>query len=278
MLAQAWTVLVRPSMKAVLAALVLLPSIASADVVLVTGAPGSGQTGLQPFTPATPAKPKKQGIAARQDVVATNRGIAAPTAITVPEGAVEATLQVIVPFAGLAGLNAGITKSTEIWLEGAGTIVGDSGGDTEHEYGVGMKQVLLRTQKAAIALTGSMRKFSTNSGDSLLSIGAVGTACVDDDCNFEVSGSIARVFGFHKSSYDNNGPGENLITLSASAGNATTRVMLEAMEVEGESIGFLGVRFGNRTAAMDLALVTSLSDHSEGDIPALPWVGFSARL
>ena len=33
-----------------------------------------------------------------------------------------------------------------------------------------------------------------------------------------------------------------------------------------------------RATAVDLALVTSLSDHSEGDEPALPWVGFSARL
>ena len=255
-------------MKAVLAALLLLPTIASADVVVVTGAPG--QTAVQPFTPATPAKPKKQGIDARQDVVATNRGIAAPTAITVPEGAVEATLQAVVPFAGLAGLNAGITKSTEIWLEGAGAILADGGGDAGHEYGVGLKQVLLRTPKAAIAVTGSMRKFSKNSGDSLQSIGAVGTLCVDDDCGLEVSGSIGRVFGVQDK-------GENLITLSASAGNATTRVLLEAMAVSGGSIGFLGVRFGNRTTTMDLALVTALDSHSEG-VPALPWVGFSARL
>ena len=269
--------LLPPSMKAVLAALLLLPAIASADVVLVTGAPGSGQTAPQPFTPATPAKPNKQGIDARQDVVGTNRGIAAPTAITVPEGKVETTLQAVIPFAGLAGINAGITKSTELWIEGAGTIVGDSGGDTEHEYGVGIKQVLLRTDKGAIALTGSMRKLSTSDADSLMSIGAVGTLCVDDECALEISGSLARVFGFHESEYDENGPGENLITVSASLGNATTRVMLEAMGVDGESIGFLGVRFGNRNAAMDLALVTVLTEDT-GDVPALPWVGFSARM
>lgn len=260
------------SMKAVLAALVLLPTIAAADVVLVTGAPGSGQTIPQPLAPATPAKPNKQGIDARQDVVATNRGIAAPTAITVPEGTVEATLQILVPVGGLGGINAGITKSTELWLESAGTVMGDS----EHEYGVGIKQVLVRTQKGAIALTGSARKFSTNDR-SLKALGAVGTLCINDDCGLEVSGSIARVFGVNEGDYDDNGPGETLVTLSASAGNATTRVMLEAMQVDGEAIGFLGVRIGNRTTTMDLALVTTLTEDT-GEVPALPWVGITGRL
>jgi hypothetical protein len=263
-------------MKAVLAALVLFPTIASADVVLVTGAPGSGQVAAQPFVPGPASKPKKkQGIDARQDVVASNRGVAAPTAITVPQGTVELTLQSVIPFAALGGLNAGVTKSTELWIEG-GAAIADSD-EHPYEYGAGIKQVLVRSDKLAIALTGSMRKFSEDGDNKLMSVGGVGTLCIDDECGLLVSGSIARIWGFNESDYDDNGTGENLITLSASAGNATTRVMLEAMQVDGEAIGFFGVRFGNKTTALDLALVTALSEDT-GDVPALPWIGVSSRM
>ncbi len=264
-------------MKAVLAVLVLLPTIASADVVVVTGAPGSGQTIAQPFAPATPtaAQPEKQGIEARQDVVASNRGIAASTAITVPEGKVEVTLQTVV-LAGLISLNAGLTKSTEVWVEGAAAVGIDSG-DTPHEYGIGIKQSLLRTPKLAIALTASARKISENSGETLGGVGAVATVCVDDACGLQVSGSLQRMFGFHESEYDDNGPGENVITLGASLGNATTRVMVETMTIEGDSLGFLGVRFGSKSVAVDLALVTTLDNH-DNDEPAIPWIGVSGRM
>lgn len=264
-------------MKAVLAALLLVPTLASADVVLVTGAPGSGQAAAQPFVPAAPEKPKKLGLDARQDVVASNRGVAAPTALTVPQGKVEATFQSVVPFAGLIGLNAGVTSTTELWIEGAAAIA-DGDDDVPHEYGAGVKQVLVRTQRLAIAATGSIRRFAGDGDDEkLMSVGGVATACIDDNCGLAVSGSLARVWGFDESDYDSNGPGENLITLSASAGSATTRVMLEAMQVDGEAIGFLGVRFGNKTTALDLALVTALTENT-GDVPALPWIGLSTRM
>lgn len=268
-------------MKAVLASLVLLPAIAAADVVVVSGAPGSGQAVTQPFVPtipAAPAKPKKLGIEARQDVAASNRGLAAATAITVPEGQVEATLQSVVPVAGLIGLNAGLTKSTEVWVEAGGVLdFGDDGGGGGHEFGVGIKQSLLRTSRVALALTASARRFSGSGGESLGGIGAVGTLCVDDDCGLEVSAGLQRMFGFHESDYDSNGPGENLITLSASMGTPTTRLIVEAMSIDGDSLGFLGVRLGSKTVAVDLALVTFLEDY-DSELPAIPWIGLTGRM
>lgn len=261
-------------MKAAVAALVLVlaPAIASADVLVTTGAPGSGQTVAQPFV--APAPPKKSPIDQRQDVVASGRGLAAPTAITVPAGQVELTMQSLIPFAALAGLNAGLTSTTEVWVEGATAFVEDAGG----EYGAGIKQSLVRTRNLALAVTGSMRKFTDGgSGNKLLGIGGVATLCVDDGCALELSGSLARIWGFNESDYDTNGPGANLITVSASVGNATTRFLVEAMTVDGDTIGFLGLRFGNKKWAMDLAVVRPFDD-GDMEVPALPWIGASARL
>lgn len=263
-------------MKAVLAALVVLPVVASADAPPMTGPPGSTEPAVQPFQAAVAPVRAKLGIEARQDVVAGNRGLAAPTAITVPAGKVEVTVQTLIPFAGLGGLNAGLTSTTEVWVEGALAYADE--GDTGTELGVGAKQILVRTKNIAIAATGSVRRFAGSGDDErLMGVGGVVTLCVDDGCGLEVSGSLARMWGFHESDYDTNGPGENLVTLSASAGNATTRVMIEAMSIDDETVGFFGVRFGSAKQAIDVALVRPLGEE-ELDIPGLPWIGFSARL
>ncbi len=164
-----------------------------------------------------------------------------------------------------------------MWIEGAGTLIDDSGG----EYGAGIKQSLLRTRNLALAVTGSMRKFVGSGSERLMAIGAVGTLCVDDSCTFELSGSFSRVWSRFESDFETSDRGENLVTVSVSVGNASTRFLAEALEVEGEGVGFLGLRFGNRTWAVDLGLVRPLAGPfvgGETDIPALPWIAVSARL
>ncbi|CAN5818445.1 hypothetical protein BH11MYX3_BH11MYX3_45880 [soil metagenome] len=277
-------------MKAVLAALLLplLPTVAAAGPMVIDGPPGSqpaptpapARSEDPPVRAAVPAQPtpvKLLGMDLRQSAVASNRGLVSSTALTVPEGKVEVTLQAVVPFFGIASLNAGITKSTELWVAGATTINDESEGDSETAYGIGVKQVLVRGRNASVALTGSLRKFSGgfNSGNGWKSLGAVASLCSDDSCNLLVSGGVQQLFGFRDGDYGES-KAVTMVTLNASVGSGNTRLLLDTVTIEGETVGFLGVRLGGRSGAFDLGFAKALGDHGEDS--TIPWVGVTGRM
>lgn len=282
-------------MKAVLVALTLpfasLTSVAVAAPIVIQGPPGSDPAASAPVVtpaavtpcaaPAAPAQPtpaKPLGLAARQQAVASDHGLVSSTAITIPEGHVEVSLQMLAPYAGIATLGAGITKSTELWVDGATTLSND-GGEAEHTYAVGLKQVLFRSRNGSIAATGSLRKFSSGYGESdgWKSLGLVGSACVDDGCGLMVSGSVQRLFGYYSYDYDTGGStnAQTLITVGASVGGSTTRFLLDVVQLNEDSVGFLGLRLGTASAAFDLGFGKSLG---EGSDETIPWVGVTGRM
>ncbi|MBA3459299.1 MAG: hypothetical protein H0T46_05015 [Deltaproteobacteria bacterium] len=266
-------------MKAVLAALLLAPTLAAAGPIVYSGPPGSAPPApIAPLAqPVSPEVPKKTvGFDRMQERVASGRGLVTSTALTVPEGKVEASFQLVVPFLGIGGLNAGITKSTEVWVDGATTFESDGEGSEEHAYGIGIKQVIVRNKNVAIALTASLRKISENSESGWKSIGAVGSLCVDDDCSVMVSGAAQRLFS-HRDEYYGDGSDAMMFTFGTSIGNRTTRVLIDLVSVDEESIAFFGMRFGGTSMAFDAGIVKPLMD-SEGDVPTIPWLGLTARM
>lgn len=273
-------------MKAVIVplALLLAPTLAAAGPIVYSGPPGSAPPRpVAPLAqPVSPDAPKKLvGIDRMQQHVSSSRGLIGSTALTVPEGKVEATLQLVVPFAGVAGLNAGITKSTEAWVDGATTFTSDGESSEEHAYGIGIKQVLVRNKNLSFALTGSLRKvtegFSNSQGWK--SLGAVGSVCIDDDCGVMVSASAQQLFGFNDRSYDDysdESESATMFTLGASVGGRSARVLLDIVSVEEEKLAFIGVRLGGAAMAVDLALIKPIGDY--GGNETVPWLGVTARM
>lgn len=284
-------------MKAVLVALTLpFASIAAAAPIEIHGPPGgeaaaSTPPSTPPSTPvafaprgaldvpaqSTPAKPV--GVAARQQAVASDHGLVGGTAITIPEGHVEVSLQMVAPYAGIATLGAGITKSTELWVDGATTLSTSDGGEAQHTYAVGLKQVLIRSRNGSIAATGALRKISSGFGESSgwKALGLVGSACLDDGCGVLVSGSVQRLFGYYSYDYDTGGSSnaQTLITVGASVGGSTTRFLLDLVQLNEDAVGFLGIRLGTTAAAFDLGFGKSLGGGSE---EAVPWLGVTGRM
>ena len=279
-------------MKAVLVALTLpLASIAVAAPIVIQGPPGSAPAagapvntavGLSPqVAPAVPAEStpvKPLGLAARQQTVASDHGLIASTAITIPEGHVEVSLQMLAPYAGIATLGAGITKSTELWVDAASTL-SNEGGEAEHTYAVGLKQVLFRSRNGSIAATGSLRKFSSGFGESdgWKSLGLVGSACLDDGCGVLVTGAVQRLFGYYSYDYDTGGStnAQTLITVGASVGGSTTRFLLDVAQLNEDAVGFLGIRLGTASGAFDLGFGKSLGG---GGDETIPWLGVTGRM
>lgn len=270
-------------MKVAVAVALLLVSIpARAETDYADTPPGA--TAPVPFAanpiapPAQPAQPKATGLDAVQLRAASNRGLVGSTALTVPEGKVELSLQAIAPFAGIASLNTGITRSTELWIDGATTLQADDyDGSHETAYGVGVKQVLLRDRKLAFALTGSVRRMSSyGSGHGWTSLGGVGTLCLDDSCAVIVSGAVQHLFGYHEGYDGSSSTGETAVTLGISAGNATTRFLVDTITLEGHTLGFVGLRLGNQSGAFDFGFARALGE--SGGEETVPWVGLTGRL
>ena len=273
-------------MKAVVVAALLAsaaPAFAETDVA--DGPPGVTPPILYPASPvappAKPAEPEKLGLDALQLRAASNRGLVGSTALTVPEGKVEVSLQAVVPFAGIASLNAGITKTTEVWVDGASTTESDDGSN-ETAYGFGVKQVLFRDKRFAVALTGSLRKMSAGygTGQGWKSLGGVGSLCLDDRCGILVSGGVQQLFGYRERYSDDFSGVEpesvTMVTLGISAGTATTRFLIDTVTVDGDTLGFLGMRLGNATGAVDFGFVKMLGE--QGGDETIPWVGLTGRL
>ena len=264
-------------MKAVLVALLLAPTVAAAGPILYDGPPGSAPPIAPLAQPASPDAPKKLlGIESMQQQVASNRGLISSTALTVPEGKIEATLQLVVPFAGIGGLAAGITKTTEVWVDGATTFESESEGSEEHAYAIGIKQVLVRNKSIALAVTGSLRKVSDGGEGDWASLGGVGSLCLDDDCAVMVSGAMQRLFGYRDNYYGENNSAL-MFTFGASVGNRTARVLVDLVSLDDESIAFFGARIGGKGVAFDAGIVRPLAD-GDGDVPAIPWLGLTARM
>lgn len=270
---------------AVVAALLLAAAPALAETDYPDTPPGATVPvpyAANPIAPAAqPAQPKKIGLDALQTRAASNRGLVTSTAVTVPEGKVEVTLQALVPFAGVASLNAGITKTTELWVDAVSTDESDYDGSRETAYGIGVKQVLFRDKKLAFALTGSLRKMTSyGTGHGWKSLGGVGTLCLDDACGVVMSGGLQYLFGYHDGYYSDYGgessTGEAMVTLGISAGSATTRFLIDTVTLDGHTLGFLGMRLGNGSGAFDFGFAKALGE--DGGEETIPWVGLTGRL
>jgi hypothetical protein len=173
----------------------------------------------------------------------------------------------------MLGINAGITRTTEIWADAIATVPEDEG--ASRAYGAGIKQIIGRTPNAAFAVTASIRKLDDGydaQGVGWKSLGAVASLCVDDSCNFLVSGALQELFSYREA---HDGEQATMLTLGVSVGGSTSRVLAELVDLDGASIGFLGARFGNRSAAFDLGFGTALG---EGGGESLPWLGLTGRL
>ena len=235
-------------MNAVTVVLVLLPALASAD------------------------------IAARQQTVASTRGILSSTAITVPRGHVEATLQLPLSLPGvILGVNVGVTRTTELWIDG-GTSLFDGDADPERTFGIGVKQVIVRGAKAAVALTGALRRVSTRILESkgYQSLGGVGTLCVDDRCIVELSAAYQYLFNYRQGSPDGNySYGAHLVSLGASVGSPAVRGLIEVISIKEDRAVALGARWAAGGFALDAAVVLTVDG---GRSAPLPWVAVTGRM
>jgi hypothetical protein len=232
-------------MKSVTVVLALLPALASAD-----------------------AKPP-----------AATRLIASSTAITVPRGHVEATLQIPLSLPGvILGVNVGMTRTTELWIDG-GTSLGGDDGDARRIYGIGVKQVIARGARAALALTGSLRGVSPAILESkgYQSLGGVGTLCVDSGCIVELSAAYQYLIGYRKGSPDGNYIyGAHLVSAGASFGSREIRGMVEVISIKEDTWVALGVRWAGGAFALDAALLQSGDD--EGRSRPFPWAAVTVRM
>ncbi|MBL0213537.1 MAG: hypothetical protein IPQ07_06630 [Myxococcales bacterium] len=92
-----------------------------------------------------------------------------------------------------------------------------------------------------------------------------------------VSGSVQRLFGYYSYDYDTGGStnAQTLITVGASVGGSTTRVLLDVAQLDEDAVGFLGIRLGTPSAAFDLGFGKSLG---EGSDETIPWLGVTGRM
>lgn len=253
---------------------------AAVAVVVLFAAPAFAQAPGE--VTVQPPPPAPTGLDARRDAVAETRGLVGSTALTVPEGRAEVTVQAIVPYAGILGVNVGLTKTTELWVDGAASFDPHGEGESEHAYGIGIKQVLVKSKQVAFAVTGSVRKAEGFGGsEGWTSLGVVGTLCADDHCGLMVSGAVQRLFSYRDDTwygddgYTTDDQDVTMVTLSASVGGATTRFLVDLVSLDRDKVGFLGLRFGNKLAAVDLAIAKAIG---EDDGETIPWVGVTGRM
>lgn len=237
---------------------VLVPAVAAAD-------PMTGIT-------ASPASP--EGIAARQEDVASNRNVLAPTAITVPRGDVEVTAQSLWVWIYGVRANVGVTSTTEVWVEGATTYFGGSAA------GLGVKQQVVRTPGFRVALLGAV---AAGNGSKSGSVGAVATVCAGPRCTLAFSTSIEQLFGdgYSDTAWST---GVSKVSTALSVGSPTVRFVGEAHYADGDLVGVAGVRFGTRRFALDLAALFALRNDDEMAVfddvteSILPWLAVTARM
>ena len=154
--------------------------------------------GLLPALAAADERPLDQQKAA----VAATRHVLSSTALTVPARRVEGSLAITRPGAALLAINGGVTRSTELWVD-AGVGLDRSGSDDHaYTYGVGVKQIVVKTGFAALAVTAGIRRVSVGIAESrgYEPVGAVGTACVGQTCVLEVSLGYQYWFSYRRGS------------------------------------------------------------------------------
>ncbi|MCW5803384.1 MAG: hypothetical protein KIT31_13455 [Deltaproteobacteria bacterium] len=228
--------------------------------------------GLVPVRPE-PLPAPEDPIVAQGRIVAAGQGLYVGSAITTPANQLELGLATVPPFGGLLALSAGLGGTTELRAEVGGTIEDAEG---LSGFGFGLKQVIGRGRTWSVALAGSIHQLRErhDAGQrTLYAVGGIATI-YGDDCGVMFSGGL-HMLGL-------NGEDEKLmmLTLGLSAGSKTTRFLAE-LTAGGEghdnlALGFLGIRMGNRTMALDLGLAMLFGDGN--DAPVLPIVSVHSRL
>ena len=216
-----------------------------------------------------PAAPELTAIerAARRDS-ANDRAFGTSTALTVPDGQVDASLR-IAPVGGILSLAAGLGNGIEISVD-AGGVVGEDGVGS---YGIGAKLALAHKGGWGLAVQAGIHSMGDGESDSisLWNVGAVVSGCSDADC----SGLISLGGGVLGSSdsYDDKIP---YAWASMLLGTGGFRPIIEGSVLQGGILGFLGARMGGRHAALDLG-IGFLGSSEGGDGGALPVAALSVR-
>lgn len=218
---------------------------------------------------APPAAPQLTPIerAARRDA-ASDRAYGTSTALTVPNGEVDASLR-FAPVGGILSLTAGLGAGVEISVD-AGGVVGESG---VASYGIGAKLALAHKGGWGLAVQGGIHKMGDSESDalSLWNLGAVLSGCSDADC----SALLSLGGGVLGSSENSSGDTIPYAWASMLLGTGGFRPIIEGTVLQGGVLGFLGARMGGRHAALDLGIGFLGGDGGDGG--ALPVAALSVR-
>ena len=258
-----------------------LPSLAAAQAPgMYDPTPPLAPPGMTPMTgdtdepprviaPAAPAAPSLSPIevAAARDA-ADDRAYGTSTALTVPDGKVDASLRVA-PVGLLASVTAGLGGGLELSADW-GAVVPEQGMTS---YGVGAKLALARKGGWAFALQGGYHQLGDDGESSpvgLWSLGGVLTGCTDRECS-----ALVSLGGGVLGSTEGSGQTIPYGWASVLLGTGGFRPILEGSVLDGGGVlGFLGARMGGARVAFDLG-IGFLGGDGEGG--GLPIAGLSVR-
>jgi hypothetical protein len=258
--------------------LVLIPAIAYAD-----GARTDFDEPSVPEHVGRPSSPLEPGVAMVQKLAGGEQGFVIGTALTVPQGQVEVATRTLFPYAGMVSIAGGLTSTTEIWADAGSSIAG--GTDGVRSYAAGIKQVIAKSRNFQLAAVGSVRSLrldglfddedvSDGGGStadySHLAMAGLAATLVSD------TGGVIVTFGVQGArSIDHSTSDTALVEMAGlSLGEGNTRVLAEAVHVDGGVLGFLGVRLGSDATALDVGAILA---NGVGLVPA-PLVSLRTRL
>ena len=227
--------------------------------------------------PAPAPAPAPQGL---DGVAAPDRALAAGTAFTAPGGSVEVSARVLGDVADVIGAAIGLGASTQLW--------GELSANGPSEQAIGLRHVVWRTPRAALAIEAELRHTPgdmTTSAPMLLFVGpaqgdavaagAIASACVDARCRVLASGGAYAEQGI-----DGGAPGPTwLATASVLAGGTRLRGVAEMTATPDPSDGtidsalYVGARFGSSTFALDAGAAFGTDDATHGVTPIAGIVG-----
>ena len=217
---------------------------------------------------------------------AAGRSYLGPTALTAPAG--QATVTLRMPFyPAIAGsLAVGLTDRVEVFVGGgAAIIIFDESNYPARFVSGGAKLQVLRSRRAALALTASAYRrpayFHSDPFDDgwneprlvVGEIGVVGSACLDDRCGVVASAHahvIPEIWGGNEKTVWGGG--------SIVAGRGFSRLVADATVMSSDDdhgfVGYVGYRATGEQVAFD---VGALIFGDVNDIVPWPTVGLSAR-
>jgi hypothetical protein len=254
-----------PTAMRALLAIPLLAATASAD-------PGPRVALGEPPGATPPERADAVAIAAHvptplDDVAAhdaaADRAIGFGTAVLLRPGQVDVSGRSVLNHAGIASVAVGVTHDLELSVQGmrAGTYGVD--------FGVGAKVALARHATYSLALTGNLTAGERQFVSTTL---AYSTCLVDCAALVTIAGGLAKSDDYSQGLIQGTTP---IADASIIMGRSWARPLVE-LAWFGDSLGYAGMRFGNRYVALDVG--AGVIDASEsGDTSVGAVVGLSVR-